>query len=196
MNDIFIISYTCKRLGDYFYLCNIDLQDFIKTLENKIQIHCSHQSCKNDLLHKSLSQYSENYIVTIYAHGNNDKVVDELNNDLITLDDSKKFYKNSIVYSTACKTANNLGLSLVKEGGCKLFFGYSDSSHISTLHKADFVEMDNFTLKLILSENTTDKDYLKAKTEEFFQKKLHESRMQNPIIAPMIMNNKECFQIY
>lgn len=196
MNDIFIISYNCSINEDYFFKCNMDIQTFIINLNNGMNIHCNHHSCNREVLHKKLSEYNDNYIITIYAHGNADKVVDQYFETLIDLDDSKIYYENSIVYSTACKTAVTLGKELINSGKCKLFFGYSDDAQFSHKHKDIFVELDNYTLKIIISENTINKEYLKQKTETFFREKLNEMRMTCPIIAPMIMNNKECFQIY
>ena len=89
-----------------------------------------------------------------------------------------------------------MGKELINSGRCKLFFGYSDEAQFSCEHKDIFVEMDNYTLKIIISEGSIDKENLKQRTETFFRDKLNIMRMECPIIAPMIMHNKECFQIY
>lgn len=196
MNDIFIISYNCSINEDYFLKCNQDIQQFISSYRSDMNIHCTHHDCKRETLHEKLSSYNDEYIVAIYAHGDENRVVDQIFRDLINLDDSRSYYENSIVYSTACKTAVNLGKELITKGKCKLFFGYSDEAQFSHDHKEIFVELDNYALKIIISEENLDKEYLRQKTEIFFKEKLKEMRMNCPIIAPMIMNNKECFEIY
>ena len=195
MNNIVIVSYDCDELGDYFKLCNIDLQQYISDNHIEIDVHCEHDNCNRENLHSKLIEFTDNYIISIYAHGENNRIKNNKKEDLINMDDAKSHYHNAIVYSTSCFTANELGVEM-HNYGCKFFFGYKAKSYLSLNHKSDFIEMDNYTLRLILDEKTIDGRVLYEKTDKYFIAKLNELRVINPLLAPLIMHNRESFVIY
>lgn len=119
MNDIFIVSYDDSKLGDYFSLCNNDIRKFLQNNHPSVNIHNFHNQTTH-LLHGELSSHNNDYIVAIYAHGDNNKVVDQNGDDLINMKDAESSYHNAIVYSTSCNTANELG-SKMHNYGCKFF---------------------------------------------------------------------------
>jgi hypothetical protein len=195
LNNIFIISYDCSRLGNYFLCCNKDIQSFLSTYFAKTTIRCTHNNCDRNILHSELSSCEDNYVVTIYAHGKDDKIIDNSENDLINIDDARSSYNNAIVYSTSCYSANQLGIEMHKYG-CKFFFGYSEKSYVCMSSKDIFIELDNFALKKIFLNNTIDGQTIYEETNTFFENKLEEMRDINPLVAPLIMHNKESFKIY
>ena len=195
MTSIFILSYDCSKLGDYFLRCNEDIQSFLSTNSPKTTIRCTHNSCDSTLLHTELSSYTDDYVVTIYAHGEDDKIIDNSENDLINMTDAKSSYHNAIVYSTSCYSANKLGIEMHKYG-CKFFFGYSEKSYIGMSHKDKFIELDNFALKEIFLKNTIEGKVIYEITNAFFEDELEKMKKTNPLIAPLIMHNKESFKIY
>ena len=195
MKNIFIVSYECDTLKNYFLLCNKDIQSFIKSHDETIKAYCEHNTCNRSLLHEKLSSYNDDYIVSIYAHGNDDTVVDNEQNDLINMVDAKVSYNGAIVYATSCYTANTLGKEM-HSYNCKFFFGYTDKSYVVLSEKELFIELDNFALKKIFLTNSIDGKSISDATDNFFWDKVKEVETINPMLAPLIMHNKEAFKIY
>jgi len=193
--NVFIVSYDCSRLGDYFLCCNEDIQSFLSINSPATTIRCTHNSCDRTLLHSELSSYEDDYVVTIYAHGEDDKIIDNSENDLINIDDARSSYNNAIVYSTSCYSANQLGIEM-HNYGCKFFFGYSNKSYVCMSNKDTFIQLDNFALKKIFLNNTIDGEKIYEETNTFFEDKLEEMKAVNPLVAPLVMHNKESFKIY
>jgi len=203
MNNIVIVSYNCDELGNYFQLCNADLQQYIIDTSLSIAVHCEHNNCDREILHDKLKEFDDDYIVSIYAHGEEENYIKRTKNrirtnkneDLINIENAMHSYTNAIVYSTSCYAANELGETMHLYG-CKLFFGYKAKSYLSLLYKDDFIEMDNFTLKLILDAEIIDGRELYKKTNKFLTDKIKEMRTKNPLVAPLIIHNREAFTIY
>jgi hypothetical protein len=195
MKDIVIVSYYCDELGDYFQQCNENLQHFIKFQDLNITTHCKHDNCNRDDLHKTLSNLNDNYLVTIYAHGEHNKIKDNSDADLITIDDAMKYYNNAIVYSTACYAANGLGKEMHRYN-CKFFYGYTKKAYIVSMYKDTFIELDNFALKKILQNKDIEPVELCKNINSFFDEKINDMRIHNPMVAPLIMHNRESYKIY
>lgn len=195
MNDIIIVSYQCDELGDYFQLCNKNLQCFIKYESIEITTHCEHNNCNRSDLHTKLDAFDDDYIVIIYAHGENDRIRDNNKKDLITIDDAMKYYNNAIVYSIACYSANELGTTM-HNYNCKFFYGYTKKSYIVFMYKDIFIELDNFALKEILKHKDIDPISLCQKINHVFDEKIEEMKSENLMVAPLIMHNRESYKIY
>lgn len=195
MSDIVIVSYDCDELNDYFWLCNEDIQTFIKYKQLDVTTHCIHNECNRLNLHEKLDTLVDNYIVVIYAHGENHRIRDNDKNDLITTEDAMKSYNNAIVYSTACYSANKLGMTM-HNYNCKFFYGYTKKSYVVSLYKDTFIELDNFALKEILEDQDMCPTYLCKKINCIFDEKIEEMRRNNLMVAPLMMHNKESYKIY
>ena len=65
MTNIFIVSYDCSKLGDYFLCCNEDIQSFLSINFPETSIHCTHNGCDSALLHSKLLDYTDDYVVSI-----------------------------------------------------------------------------------------------------------------------------------
>lgn len=195
MNDIVIVSYECDELGNYFELCNKDIQTYINYKKYVMTPHCQHNSCTRDELHNKIDGLSDDYIVTIYAHGEDSRIKNNEKEDLINLDDAEKYYNNAIVYSAACNSANVLGKTM-HSYNCKLFFGHTKKSYVVLMYKDTFIELENFALKEILDQPEFDAHELCQKIDNFFDIKIIEMKETNPLVAPLIMHNKESYKIY
>ncbi|MCV6607819.1 MAG: hypothetical protein OIF32_06360 [Campylobacterales bacterium] len=195
MNDIVIVSYHCDELDNYFQLCNEDIQTFIKLKQLDIETHCLHDECNRTSLHEKLNTLADNYVVSIYAHGENHRIRDNELQDLITIDDSMKYYNNAIVYSTACYSANEIGRKMHLYN-CKIFYGYTKRSYVVYMYKDSFIELDNFALKEILVDHSIEPTNLCEKTNYAFDKKIEEMKDLNLMVAPLIMHNRESYKIY
>ena len=195
MNDIVIVSYECDELGSYFKLCNENLQDYIHFKQYKLTSHCQHNSCDRDTLHNKINEFEDDYIVTIYAHGDDCRIRNNEQEDLINLDDATRYYNNAIVYSTACNSANELGKTM-HGYNCKLFFGHTKKSYVVLMYKDTFIELENYALKEILDEPEFDPLQLCQKIDNFFDTKIDYMKKENPLVAPLIMHNKESYKIY
>ncbi len=195
MKDILIVSYECDRIGNYFKLCNQNLQDFIKFKQFNMNIHCTHNMNNRESLHSKLEEFSDDYIVSIYAHGEDDRIKNNENEDLINISDARTHYNNAIVYSTACYSANKLGVQM-HAYNCKLFFGYIKKSYIVSMYKDTFIELDNFALKEILDNSNIDPTLLCEKINSIFDNRIEEMKKINLMVAPFIMHNKESYKIY
>jgi len=198
MNNIVIVSYDCTELSDYFKKCNEDIKTFISYKNITINIDCNHNSDRNTI-HKNINKYTDNYIVSIFAHGCDDRIVDNDENILINTDDAIIYYNNAIVYSGACLSANELGTTM-HSNNCKLFYGYTKKFYLSPFSNDTFVELNNFALKeLLINENIEPKE-LCEKIDKFFNDKIEYFSNHEPISAlfinPMIMHNKESYVIY
>jgi hypothetical protein len=198
MNDIVIVSYDCSELADFFKKCNEDIKNFISLKNINITVDCNH-NLDRDTIHANISQYHNNYIVSIFAHGKDDKIVDNEENILISIDDAKIYYNNAIVYSGACLSANELGL-IMHSHNCKLFYGYTKKYYLSPYCNDTFVQLNNFALKQLLQDIDIEPVALCKKIDEFFDNQMEYFSSHEPTTAlllnPLIMHNKESFVIY
>ena len=198
MNNIVIVSYDCTELSDYFKKCNEDIKTFISYKNITINIDCNHNSDRNTI-HKNINKYTDNYIVSIFAHGEKDRIVDNNKNDLINIDDAKTYYNNAVVYSGACLSANELGFTM-QNYNCKLFYGYTKKFYLAPFCKDTFVELNNFALKELLMDISIDPRELCRKIDKFFDDKMdyfsHYESITALLLNPMIMHNKESYVIY
>lgn len=195
MKDIVIISYHCDKVGDYFLQCSENLKTFIKFKDLDIKTHCDHDNCNRVDLHAKLKLFDDNYVVVIYAHGENNRIRDNKQEDLINNDDAMQYYNNAIVYSTACYSANELGQTMHKYN-CKFFYGYTKKSYIISMYQDTFIELDNFALKEILENQDIIPTELCKKINCIFDEKIEEMKSENLMVAPLIMHNKESYKIY
>lgn len=195
MKNIFVISYDCDNLGDYFKKCNEDLQYFINSKKfSETVIHCKHNLCNRENLHNELKKHNENYLVVIYAHGDKDKIIDNNKNDIINIDDAMN-YNNAIVYSSACYSAEELGKKMHLYT-CQLFYGYFRKAYIVSLYKETFIELDNFALKEILQDEDIEPIELCKKIDKYFDARIEEMSSINKLVTPLLMHNRESYKIY
>ncbi len=185
-----IIAYddNDSELGDYFEesfssvksalsdINDIDLKE-IRGLEcNEINILAA---CK-----------SENpFIFVGLSHGNESQLITE--NEAYVKAENVFHFRNSFFYSTACRTASKLGISLI-DNGCSCYVGYNKDSWASTEEfYSVFIECENYCLSEFIISDKPIKDVFDEMLD-FFDSKIDLLTQQNEIFAAIdLQNNKD-----
>lgn len=153
-------------------------------------------NCNSADLHTLVTD-PENYIISVYSHGDKTTIYDQFGEAIIDVDNAPD-YKNTIFYSTACMTAKELGEAM-RSSNCLFYYGfdyyvYYMSGNDSELEEY-FIKTHNYALKLLLA-GENDPYIIIEKTTSFYLEIIDEVRNSYPAFAGHFRENLENIAIY
>ncbi len=175
--------------------------DVFEACADKAKELCRKHSVKCDeIMPPKLTSYNvcskiSNYkMLFIAAHGDNDGIYNEKDEDdeVVTTHTTNYDFKDKGFYSVSCNAANNLSPEL-KRIGLLLFVGYDDKFWVQG-DVAPFCECALAGLDRFLSGDTVAE--AKQKMYEVFNTKIKELEMSNKLAAKWLTHNKVhlCFE--
>ncbi len=187
MNMVFL-SYDDPKGSTFFYQCALDLKKNI-ALNHQHNLTCV--DTINDLAKNPDIKY-----YCVYSHGNNTGIYDQNSNPIITLEDSKH-YANSIFYTMACKTANELGVHMHRYK-CDLYYGFVDNSKYvddaDPLLQKYFIDTHNYPFLLLKAGEPI--EGIINKIESYYEEKMEEIRHVYPFARGWLRDNLDRIVIY
>ena len=193
INTILVFDEQDDMLGDFFQLCQEDLNDFFSTKGLETEI-ISSQILSNLTVRLKIDSFNEKpYVFAVFTHGDSKSLLKSGTNSFISVDEGLNIFKDSFFYAYACEAGKILGSELINSG-CKCFLGYKDKVHIWSTYKTPFVNTATYGLKLFYQGNKVSTILSEIKTQ--YNQEIDILYKDDLVIASILMENRDalvCF---
>lgn len=196
INALIISDTKDAELGNFFQECKekteliLDPERFNKiTIDGKVVFNILLPLKANNLKAKP-------YLFINYSHGSDDQLLQNGNEEYLSLNTNIDCLKNTFIYSFACKSGKILGKYLCDEAGSLCFIGYEQDIIIQEFFSAReaFIECATFGLTAFVNGATTKNVYTSIK--ENYTKHIDEFYLKDMPTASLFMINRDALCIY
>lgn len=194
MIDI-VISYddNDSELGDYFEQSFNHLHAYFALIDYLNILSIAGLSCTEDSLKTTINTLTQQSFVFVgLLHGNDNQLLTE--NDILVDFADIDHLRESFFYSSACSTANCLGIELIKKG-CLSYVGCNQDTYATYEDYYDiYINCENYCLKCFLDSNQTLEDCFFQMLSYFDQQISMLSAENDEILVAMeLIGNRDSF---
>lgn len=192
-----IIAYDRRDvdLGGYFQSCYNDISSYALNIGVN-QIYSfdgteNHRTIITDLVQQLEAQP---FIFVAFTHGREDAIL--FSSAPIVDMENAYFFGGALIYTCACRVANDLGPAF-EHHQCKAFIGYKKDSTLASLPKYDaiFMDCENYGIKQFLKGSLTIRESFNA-MYNYFSDQVFDLYGENATAAAFLLENRNALIMY